>query len=198
MIMIKLLRDIMPLAGTIKLTIFHLCFAVILIEGVFTQSISRIITTLDIPGYFTIPTRNSTTDELFSNISYDTKHSLDFGYEHKILDGGDIVLFAGGEFMLGRMSDENLSVHSLYLKGGLQLTEKSLLFGKLGGNRHGCDFHGLRHALATLDLVAGINPKMVSEALGHSNISITLDLYSPVLPNMQDELAGAIANILKR
>jgi len=39
---------------------------------------------------------------------------------------------------------------------------------------------------------------MVSEALGHSNISIILDLYSPVLPNMQDELAGAIANILKR
>ena len=31
-----------------------------------------------------------------------------------------------------------------------------------------------------------------------ADISITLDLYSHVLPNMQDELAGAIANILKR
>ena len=59
-------------------------------------------------------------------------------------------------------------------------------------------FHGLRHAFATLGLVAGINPKVVSEALGHSSVTITLDLYSHVLPNMQDELAGAIANFLKR
>jgi integrase len=59
-------------------------------------------------------------------------------------------------------------------------------------------FHGLRHAFATLGLVAGINPKVVSEALGHSSVTITLDLYSHVLPNMQDELAAAIANILKR
>jgi len=59
-------------------------------------------------------------------------------------------------------------------------------------------FHDLRHAFATLSLVVGINPKVVSEALGHSSVTITLDLYSHVLPNMQDELAGAIANILKR
>jgi integrase len=39
---------------------------------------------------------------------------------------------------------------------------------------------------------------VVSEALGHSSVTITLDLYSHVLPNMQDELAAAIANILKR
>ncbi|MCH8988051.1 MAG: tyrosine-type recombinase/integrase [Chloroflexi bacterium] len=59
-------------------------------------------------------------------------------------------------------------------------------------------FHGLRHAFATLGLVAGTNPKVVSEALGHSSVRITLDLYSHVLPNMQDELAGAVANLLKR
>ena len=55
-----------------------------------------------------------------------------------------------------------------------------------------------RIAFATLGLLAGINPKVVSEALGHSSVTITLDLYSHVLPNMQDELAAAIANILKR
>ena len=59
-------------------------------------------------------------------------------------------------------------------------------------------FHGLRHAFATMALQAGINPKVVSEALGHSSITITLDLYSHVLPNMQDELASAVANLLKR
>jgi len=59
-------------------------------------------------------------------------------------------------------------------------------------------FHGLRHAFATMGLQAGINPKVVSEALGHSSVAITLDLYSHVLPNMQDELASAVANLLKR
>jgi len=39
---------------------------------------------------------------------------------------------------------------------------------------------------------------MVQEALGHSSVTITLDTYSHVLPNMQGELAAAIANILKR
>ena len=42
------------------------------------------------------------------------------------------------------------------------------------------------------------NPKVVNEALGHSSISITFDLYSRVLPNMQDELATAVVNLLKR
>jgi len=58
--------------------------------------------------------------------------------------------------------------------------------------------HGLRHAFATMALQAGINPKVGSEALGHSSVTITLDLYSHVLPNMHDELASAVANLLKR
>ena len=59
-------------------------------------------------------------------------------------------------------------------------------------------FHGLRHAFATLGLKAGISPKVVSEALGHSSVGITLDIYSHVLPNMQNELSEAVANLLKR
>ena len=59
-------------------------------------------------------------------------------------------------------------------------------------------FHGLRHAFATLGLKAGISPKVVSEALGHSSVGITLDIYSHVLPNMQNELSQAVANLLKR
>ena len=50
----------------------------------------------------------------------------------------------------------------------------------------------------TIGLLAGINPKVVSEGLGHSNIGITLDLYSHVLPNMQRHAAEAEANLLKR
>jgi integrase len=59
-------------------------------------------------------------------------------------------------------------------------------------------FHDLRHAFATMELQAGMNLKVVSEALGHSSVTITLDTYSHVLPNMQDELAIPVENILKR
>lgn len=50
-------------------------------------------------------------------------------------------------------------------------------------------FHDLRHTHATLLLSQGINPKIVSERLGHANIKVTLDTYSHVLPNMQKETA---------
>ena len=48
-------------------------------------------------------------------------------------------------------------------------------------------FHDLRHTHATQLLKQGVHPKIVSERLGHSNISITLDTYSHVLPGMQEE-----------
>ena len=47
----------------------------------------------------------------------------------------------------------------------------------------------MNFSLATLMLKAGVNPKVVSERLGHANISITLDIYSHVLPGMQEEAA---------
>ena len=40
--------------------------------------------------------------------------------------------------------------------------------------------HGLRHTWATLALRAGVHPKVVQERLGHSNIAITMDIYSHV------------------
>ena len=60
------------------------------------------------------------------------------------------------------------------------------------------NLHGLRHAFATLALVGGMPAKAVSEHLGHSSVVITLDLYSHVLPNMQEELVNVVANLLKR
>jgi len=49
--------------------------------------------------------------------------------------------------------------------------------------------HDLRHTHASLMLKAGINPKVVSERLGHANIGITLDIYSHVLPGLQEAAA---------
>ena len=50
-------------------------------------------------------------------------------------------------------------------------------------------FHGLRHAHATLMLTAGVHLKIVSERLGHSNIAVTADTYSHVLPGLQEAAA---------
>ena len=58
-------------------------------------------------------------------------------------------------------------------------------------------FHDLRHTCATLLLTKNVNPKFVSEMLGHSNIAITLDTYSHVLPSMQDSAARALEEALR-
>lgn len=50
-------------------------------------------------------------------------------------------------------------------------------------------FHDLRHTYATILLLHDVPAKVVSEALGHSSIGITLDTYSHVLPNMQKAAA---------
>jgi integrase len=47
-------------------------------------------------------------------------------------------------------------------------------------------FHDLRHTCATLLLSEDVNAKVVSEMLGHASITITLNTYSHVLPDMQD------------
>ncbi len=49
-------------------------------------------------------------------------------------------------------------------------------------------FHDLRHSAATILISMGVNPKVIQEILGHSDISITLGLYSHLLPSMQDDV----------
>ena len=56
--------------------------------------------------------------------------------------------------------------------------------------------YDLRHTTATLLLQAGINPKIVSERLGHSTIVLTLDVYSHVLPNMQKDATDQLEQML--
>ena len=57
-------------------------------------------------------------------------------------------------------------------------------------------FHDLRHTHATLLLSAGVHPKVVQERLGHSQISLTLDTYSHVIPSLQTEAADQFEAIL--
>jgi integrase len=57
-------------------------------------------------------------------------------------------------------------------------------------------FHGLRHTCATLMLAGGVHTKVVQEMLGHADVSITLNVYSHVLPGMQDEAARRMDALL--
>jgi len=49
--------------------------------------------------------------------------------------------------------------------------------------------HDLRHAHATVLLQQGVHPKIVQERLGHSSVATTLDIYSHVLPGLQEAAA---------
>ncbi len=59
-------------------------------------------------------------------------------------------------------------------------------------------FHDLRHSAATILFVAGVNPKVIQELLGHSKISITLEIYSHVLPSMQQEAASKMDEVFRK
>ena len=56
----------------------------------------------------------------------------------------------------------------------------------------GIRLHDLRHTHATLFMKQETNPKVVQEQLGHSSISVNLDVYSHVVPGMQELAALAI------
>src|SRR5438876_8323299 len=58
-------------------------------------------------------------------------------------------------------------------------------------------FHDLRHAHATHLFANGVHPKVASERLGHSKVGITLDLYSHVIPGMQEDAAAMVDAALK-
>jgi integrase len=56
--------------------------------------------------------------------------------------------------------------------------------------------YDLRHLAATLALAAGVSPKVISEQLGHASVAFTLDVYSHVLPHMQEAAALKVEALL--
>jgi integrase len=56
--------------------------------------------------------------------------------------------------------------------------------------------YDLRHTAATLALAAGVPPKVVAEQLGHASAAFTLDVYSHLLPHMQEQAAIKVEQIL--
>lgn len=70
------------------------------------------------------------------------------------------------------------------------------IVGKL--DLKGVRFHDLRHTCASMLLQQGVHPKIVQERLGHSSISITLDLYSHVVPGLQHAAADKMDEIFNK
>ncbi len=74
--------------------------------------------------------------------------------------------------------------------GNLNRTFKATL--QRAGLPKSTRFHDLRHTCATLLLKQGVHVRFVQELLGHADISLTLNVYSHVLPDMGDAAADAM------
>ena len=60
----------------------------------------------------------------------------------------------------------------------------------------GVRLHDLRHTHASMFLLLNVNPKIVSERLGHASIQITLDTYSHLLPGLQEAAMERFDDVL--
>ena len=99
---------------------------------------------------------------------------------------------------------------------GKPLSQDGLVFSKVGGEpldpgtlTHsfartaqkagvgGTRFHDLRHTFASLMLLAGVHPKIVSEMLGHASVAFTLDTYSHVIGGLQEAAVRRLDEILQ-
>jgi integrase len=102
------------------------------------------------------------------------------------------------EYAGTKASDPDAWVFSSACGGYLQPTSISKMFHRLvtqSGVRP-IRLHDLRHTSATLALEAGIHPKIVSERLGHSTVSLTLDIYSHAIPHLQEEAADQLGRLI--
>jgi len=103
----------------------------------------------------------------------------------------------------------------LYQQLGKQLTLDSLVFAYADGRPldpgilshdfariakqaglSGVRFHDLRHTFASLMLLRGAKPKVISEALGHASVAFTMDTYSHIIEGMQEDAMALLDEVL--
>ena len=104
---------------------------------------------------------------------------------------------------------------SLYWQLGQPLSLDSLVFANIEGKpldpgvlshdfarivkRAGLEhvrFHDLRHTFASLMLLRGAKPKVISEALGHASVAFTMDTYSHIIEGMQEDAMALLDEVL--
>ena len=103
----------------------------------------------------------------------------------------------------------------LYQQLGKQLTLDDLVFASVEGKpidpgvlshnfakiaKRAClesvRFHDLRHTFASLMLLRGAKPKVISEALGHASVGFTMDVYSHIIEGMQADAMALLDEVL--
>ena len=57
-------------------------------------------------------------------------------------------------------------------------------------------FHDLRHTFASIMLLRGVSPKVISEALGHASVAFTMDVYSHIIKGMQEDAMSLLDGVL--
>ena len=60
----------------------------------------------------------------------------------------------------------------------------------------GVRFHDLRHTFASLMLLRNVKLKVISEALGHSSVAFTMDVYSHIISGMQEDAMAMLDDVL--
>jgi integrase len=68
-------------------------------------------------------------------------------------------------------------------------------------NRAGLEnvrFHDLRHTFASLMLLPGAKPKVISEALGHSSVAFTMDVYPHIIEGMRQDAIMLLDGVLPK
>ncbi len=119
------------------------------------------------------------------------------------------------ERTLAMLKQHRIEQHKQRLKAGAKWHDQGLIFTTKTGNPVSINnlrnryfirvleaaklplifrLYDLRHTMATLLLEANVNPKIVSERLGHASVTLTLDTYSHVLPNIQSAATQALSN----
>ncbi len=126
----------------------------------------------------TIPLSNTLIDELKRHRRKQLEQKMKLGSDYQIFD----LIFAN-------------ETGSPFTKQHVRLLHFQPLLAKAGLPK--IRLHDLRHLCASLLLADGVSPKVIQERLGHSSISITLDIYSHILPSMQSDATSKLERMLK-
>lgn len=113
------------------------------------------------------------------------------------------------------LRDYRHELKSLYCEFGKELPLDDLVFANVEGKplnpsslnrefkrivkRAGLEnvrFHDLRHTFASLMLLRGAKPKVISEALGHASVAFTMDVYSHIIEGMQSDAMALLDEVL--